>query len=107
MTKTITVEAASETTAADFARKLTPLPGYHEELMGDDRAVVKVGKQWLMRMIGVYVYSDYTAPVKVEVEQTGEQTRVTMSPPQLMLMSGSKVEDFFSRTYAKIEAHLQ
>lgn len=107
MSKTIVIDSSPDTTATELARRLNSISGYREISLGEDHAVVAVGNQFLMRLIGVYIFSNYTAPVEVTVEKSDSLAHITMSPPRLMWKIGDKVEDFFERTFTQIQAHLK
>lgn len=62
MERTITIDCGRDCTAADIARKLKSVSGYREKSMNTDHAVVKVGSEFMARMIGVYITTNYTAP---------------------------------------------
>lgn len=106
MSKTFTINSTPSTTAGDLARRLSEMSGYREKSIDDARAVVSVGHETLMRLIGVYIFNSYTAPVEVEIVKEGARAQITMSPPSMMVKVGAKTEEFFARTYVQIEHHL-
>lgn len=103
MRKEIRVQDSSVRSAHELVDRLSGIPGFRKKQITDTHAVVSVGHEWLMRLIGVYFYDNYTAPVKIAVEKSEHWFNVTMSPPNLMFILGERTENFFSRTYAKIE----
>lgn len=61
-TRSLTIACTPQTSAADIARQLESVSGYREKSMNTDHAVVKVGSEFMARMIGVYITTNYTAP---------------------------------------------
>ncbi|HIW96745.1 MAG TPA: hypothetical protein H9867_09765 [Candidatus Corynebacterium gallistercoris] len=91
--------------ATAIARRLNTMPGYKEFATGSEQAEVRVGREALMRLIGVYVYSNYTAPVRVSVQRNNQEAVVTLSDPSVMI-STDKVQDFFAKTHAEIKSRI-
>lgn len=100
-----TTPADGATDASAIARRLSGMPGYKELDMGSSKARVRVGHEVLMRMIGIYIYSDYTAPMKITVEKFNGDAHVTIKPP-MWLMENAKTAKFYAKTNSRIQERI-